>query len=38
LMAFIMIQAGGIRKYGLKHHLQNIIPYNVPRNLDRSLR
>jgi F-type H+-transporting ATPase subunit a len=30
LMAFIMIQAGGIRKYGLKHHLQNIIPPGIP--------
>ena len=30
LMAFIMIQAGGIRKYGLKHHLQNIIPPGMP--------
>jgi F-type H+-transporting ATPase subunit a len=30
LMAFIMIQAGGIRKYGLKHHLQNIVPPGIP--------
>src|ERR671933_1630254 len=27
LMAFIMIQAGGIREHGLKHHLQNLVPH-----------
>jgi F-type H+-transporting ATPase subunit a len=30
LMAFMMIQAGGIRKYGLKHHLQNLVPPGIP--------
>src|SRR4029450_9153635 len=30
VMAFIMIQAGGIRKYGLKQHLQNIIAPGIP--------
>ena len=30
LMAFIMIQAGGIRKYGLKQHLQNLMPQGIP--------
>src|SRR5215468_6817366 len=30
VMAFIMIQAGGIREHGLKHHLQNLIPHGIP--------
>ena len=30
VMAFVMIQAGGIGKYGLKHHLQNIVPPGLP--------
>jgi len=30
LMSLIMIQVGGIREYGLKHHLQNLIPHGIP--------
>jgi F-type H+-transporting ATPase subunit a len=30
LMSLIMIQVGGIREYGLKHHLQNLIPPGLP--------
>src|SRR5215510_4207631 len=30
LISFIMIQVGGIRKYGLKHHVQNIVPPGIP--------
>src|SRR5215510_646874 len=30
LISFIMIQVGGIRVYGLKHHLQNLIPPGLP--------
>src|SRR5207245_11252380 len=30
LMAFIMIQVGGLRKYGLKHHLQNLVRPGIP--------
>src|SRR5262252_5387929 len=30
LISFIMIQVGGIREYGLKHHLQNLIPHGIP--------
>jgi len=30
LISFIMIQLGGIREYGLKHHLQNLIPHGIP--------
>jgi F-type H+-transporting ATPase subunit a len=29
-MSLIMIQVGGIREYGLKHHLQNLIPPGLP--------
>jgi F-type H+-transporting ATPase subunit a len=25
-----MIQVGGIREHGLKHHLQNFIPHGIP--------
>ena len=30
LISLIMIQVGGIREYGLKHHLQNLIPHGIP--------
>src|SRR5215467_2240798 len=30
LISLIMIQVGGIREYGLKHHLQNFIPHGIP--------
>jgi len=30
IMSLVMIQVGGIRKYGLKHHLQNFIPHGIP--------
>ena len=30
LMSLIMIQVGGIREHGLKHHLQNLIPPGLP--------
>ncbi len=29
-MSLIMIQVGGIREHGLKHHLQNFIPHGLP--------
>ena len=30
LISLIMIQVGGIREHGLKHHLQNFIPHGIP--------
>jgi len=30
IMSLVMIQVGGIREYGLKHHLQNFIPHGIP--------
>jgi F-type H+-transporting ATPase subunit a len=30
IMSLIMIQVGGIREHGLKHHLQNLIPHGIP--------
>ncbi|HEY1247989.1 MAG TPA: F0F1 ATP synthase subunit A [Nitrososphaera sp.] len=30
LISLIMIQVGGIREHGLKHHLQNLIPHGLP--------
>jgi F-type H+-transporting ATPase subunit a len=30
IMSLIMIQVGGIREHGLKHHLQNFIPPGLP--------
>jgi len=30
MMSLIMIQVGGIREHGLKHHLQNLIPHGLP--------
>jgi len=30
LMAFTMIQLGGIRDHGLKHHFQNLVPHGIP--------
>src|SRR5215475_4527251 len=30
MISLIMIQVGGIREYGLKHHLQNFIPHGIP--------
>ena len=29
-MSLIMIQVGGIREHGLKHHIQNFIPHGLP--------
>src|SRR5262249_36037204 len=30
IMSLIMIQVGGIREHGFKHHLQNLIPHGIP--------
>src|SRR5207237_3633585 len=30
VISLIMIQVGGIREHGLKHHLQNFIPHGLP--------
>jgi F-type H+-transporting ATPase subunit a len=30
MISLIMIQVGGIREHGLKHHLQNFIPHGIP--------
>lgn len=30
LLALAMIQLGGIRDHGLKHHFQNLIPHGIP--------
>lgn len=30
LISLIMIQVGGIREHGIKHHLQNFIPHGIP--------
>src|ERR687888_716661 len=30
LISLIMIQVGGIREHGFKHHLQNLIPHGIP--------
>jgi F-type H+-transporting ATPase subunit a len=30
IMSLVMIQVGGIREHGLKHHLQNLIPHGIP--------
>ena len=30
IISLIMIQVGGIREHGLKHHLQNFIPHGIP--------
>ena len=30
IMSLIMIQVGGIREHGVKHHLQNLIPHGIP--------
>jgi len=30
LMSLTMIQVGGIREHGLKHHLQNLVPHGIP--------
>jgi len=30
IISLVMIQVGGIREYGLKHHLQNLIPHGLP--------
>lgn len=30
LLSLIMIQVGGIRAHGLKHHMQNLIPHGIP--------
>ena len=30
IMSLVMIQVGGIREHGLKHHLQNFIPHGIP--------
>jgi len=29
-ISLIMIQVGGIKQHGLKHHLQNLIPHGLP--------
>jgi F-type H+-transporting ATPase subunit a len=29
-MSLVMIQVGGIREHGFKHHLQNFIPHGIP--------
>jgi len=30
LMSLVMIQVGGIREHGFKHHLRNLIPHGIP--------
>jgi F-type H+-transporting ATPase subunit a len=30
LMSLVMIQVGGIRQHGLKHHIQNLVPHGIP--------
>jgi F-type H+-transporting ATPase subunit a len=30
LMAFVMIQLGGIREHGFTHHFQNLVPHGIP--------
>ena len=30
LMSLVMIQVGGIKEHGMKHHLQNLIPHGIP--------
>ncbi len=30
IISLVMIQVGGIREHGLKHHLQNLIPHGIP--------
>src|SRR5919201_663398 len=30
LMSLIMIQVGGIREHGFKHHFQNLVPHGIP--------
>jgi F-type H+-transporting ATPase subunit a len=30
LMAFAMIQWGGIKEYGLRHHMHNLVPPGIP--------
>jgi F-type H+-transporting ATPase subunit a len=30
IMSLVMIQVGGIKEHGLKHHLQNFIPHGLP--------
>lgn len=30
LIALVMIQLGGIREHGLKHHLHNLVPAGIP--------
>lgn len=30
LMALTMIQVGGIREHGIRHHFQNLIPHGLP--------
>src|SRR5712692_2976354 len=30
LMSLVMIQVGGIREHGFKHHLRNLIPHGMP--------
>src|SRR5919198_1661945 len=29
-ISLIMIQVGGIKKHGMKHHLENLIPHGLP--------
>lgn len=30
IMSLVMIQIGGIREHGLKHHLLNLVPHGIP--------
>ena len=30
MMSLVMIQVGGIKAYGWKHHLQNLVPHGIP--------
>src|SRR2546428_10177981 len=30
IISLIMIQVGGIKEHGMKHHLQNLIPHGIP--------
>lgn len=30
IMSLVMIQVGGIKEHGVKHHFQNLIPHGIP--------
>ena len=30
IMSLVMIQVGGIKEHGFKHHIQNLVPHGIP--------